>query len=217
MDDKKRFYYSSRFWVIVYAVVVFIMMCMQFTLGLLDKYDFTFQNKVLNDFVNGNINLPMTVMSYGWTALVSLYCCADRIVDIGKTTKLAVGQMSMGDLGKLRGMIVLSLFLLAIAAAFNFTVEKDFDLAAWASAFAMTVISYVLGNKVVKASAYFGTHEDKDQNGIPDEAQERFDKWKREQEKNGTEYIYINWNYFLDDPANADLEKKYRPQSVKPE
>lgn len=214
--NKKRFYYSSRFWVITYAVVVFVIMCMQFTLGLFDKYSIVFHNKTLNDFVNGNLSLPVTVLSYGWTALISLYCCADRIVDISKTTKLAVGQMSMGDLKKLRGMIVLSLFLFTCATVFNFIVERDFDLAAWASAFAMTVISYALGNKVVKASSYFGTHEDKDENGIPDKYQERYDKWKREQEKNGVEFIYINWNYFLDDPANEDIEKEVRPGSVKP-
>lgn len=215
--NKKRFYYSSRFWVITYAVVVFVIMCMQFTLGLLDKYNIVFHSKTLNDFVNGSVSLPVTVLSYGWTALISLYCCADRVVDISKTTKLAIGQMSMGDLKKLRGMIMLSLFLFACATVFNFIVERDFDLAAWASAFAMTVISYALGNKAVKASSYFGTHEDKDENGIPDKYQERYDKWKREQEKNGVEFIYINWNYFLDDPVNEDIEKEVRPSSVKPQ
>lgn len=217
MSDKKYIWFESRFWVVLYAIVVAVMMCMQLTLGIMQGHQVVFDSKVLNDFVNGNLNLPMTVMSYGWTALISFYCCADRVVDVAKTTKLQIGQVSMGDLAKLRGMIILSLLLFAMAVAFNFLVDKDFDLSAWASAFVMTVISYVVGNKAVKASAWFGTREDADQNGIPDEAEEAYNKWKREQQKNDVDSIYINWSYFLDDPANEYWEKKYRPSSVSKE
>lgn len=213
--NKNHIWYSARFWVILYAIVVTLFLCIQFVLGLLDKFEIKFNSKVLNDFVNGNLQLPITALSYGWTALISIYCCSDRIVDIAKTTKLSVGQFSLGDLSKLRGMILISLILLIVATTFNFIVEKDFDLTAWASAFVITIITYSAGNKAVKASAYFGSHEDQDQNGIPDEAEERFNKWKREQVKNEVETQYITWDYFLDDPENEDLEIKYRPKSVK--
>lgn len=212
--NKKHIWYESRFWVVLYAIVVFIILCMQFTLGILQNNQIIFHNKIINDFINGNLNLPITVMSYGWTALISFYCCADRIVDVAKTTKLQIGQVSMGDLSKLRYMIVLSLILFIFAGVFNFLTDKDYDLSAWASAFAMTIISYVVGNKAVKASSYFGTRVDKDQNGVPDEAEQSYNKWKREQIKNGVDSIYINWNYFLDDPNNEYWEKKYRPESV---
>lgn len=210
MEDKKHIWYESRFWVIVYAIVVALMMCIQLTLGIMQSHQIMFNSKVLNDFINGNLNLPMTVMSYGWTALISFYCCADRVVDVAKTTKLQIGQVSMGDLAKLRGMIVLSLGLLVIAVVFNFLVDKDFDLSAWASAFVMTIISYVVGNKAVKASAWFGTREDTNQDGIPDQYELRFNKWKREQIKNGVDNQFITFDYFLDDPENKDIEDKIR-------
>lgn len=213
MEEKVSIWYSSHFWVILYAIVVTFMMCLQFVLGLLDNYEIVFASKTLNDFVNGNLNLPMTVLSYGWTALVSLYCGSDRVVDIFKTQKLSMGQTSMGDMPKLRFMILLSLFLFLTAVTFNFITDKDYDLSAWAAAFVMTIITYVTGNKLVKAASYFGK-DDENKNGVPDEAEDSFKKWKRAQEKDGVEPGYITWDYFLDDPANIEWEKKYRPSST---
>lgn len=215
--NKEKIYYRSSFWIVLYAAVAALMMCMQFTLGLLDKHDIVFQNKTLNDFVNGNLSLPITVISYGWTLILGVYCVCDRSVDILKTSKLQIGHVSMGDLAKLRKMILISLILLIVALVFSFLVDKDFDLSAWATAFVMAVLSLTTGNKLVKASSYFGTHDDKNENGVPDEAEDMFDKWKREQTKNGVDPDYITWEYFLDDPENEKYEKKYRPSTVKEE
>lgn len=198
----------------MYAIVVLTIMCIQFILGLLKNDNIHFINETLNKFINGNLNLPMSTLSWCWTALISIYCGSDRIVDIAKTTKLSVGQTSMGDLSKLRGMIVLSLVLLVVAVVFNFFTDKEYTLSAYASAFGMTIISYVAGNKAVKATAYFGTHEDTDQNGVPDIAETSYNKWKRQQIKNGVESEYLTFDYFLDDPANKEWEEKLRPDSV---
>lgn len=213
--NKNKFWYSSRFWVIIYAVVTLIIMSIQFILGLLKNENIHFYNiETLEKFINGDLNLPMTALSWCWTALISLYCGSDRVVDIAKTTKLSVGQTSMGDLAKLRGMIALSLVLFITAVVFNFMTDKEYTLSAYASAFGMTVISYVAGNKAVKATAYFGSHEDKNEDGVPDIAEAAYNKWKRQQIKNGVENIYLNFDYFLDDPANKEWEEKLRPDSV---
>lgn len=214
-DSKKHIWYESRFWVCIYAVITILIMSIQFVLGIFENNEIIFHSKIINDFINGNLNLPMEVISWVWTALISLYCGSDRIVDIAKTTKLSVGQMSMGDLKKIRGMILLSLVLFITAIIFNFLTDKEYTLSAYASAFGMTIISYVVGNKAVKASAYFGTHEDQNEDGIPDEAEEAFNKWKREQIRNEIETQYITWDYFLDDPENKYWEDKYR--KLKPE
>ena len=214
MSDKKHFWQQSRFWVIFYAVVVLIFLCLNFVLGILNNFNIKFFNKTLNELVNGNIELPISVFSYGWTALISFYCCSDRIVDIAKTTKLSIGQMSMGDLEKMRGMISISFLLLVFSTVFNCLVDRNFELTAFASAFAMTIISYVVGNKAVKASAFFGKEIDSNENGVPDEAEAAYNKWNREQIKNGVELEYRNWNYFLDDPRNEYWEKKFRKESV---
>lgn len=214
-DSKKHIWYESRFWVCIYAVITILIMSIQFVLGIFENNEIIFHSKIINDFINDNLNLPMEVISWVWTALISLYCGSDRIVDIAKTTKLSVGQMSMGDLKKIRGMILLSLVLFITAIIFNFLTDKEYTLSAYASAFGMTIISYVVGNKAVKASAYFGTHEDQNEDGIPDEAEEAFNKWKREQIRNEIETQYITWDYFLDDPENKYWEDKYR--KLKPE
>lgn len=210
--NKKHIWYESRFWVILYATVTVIIMGLQFILGLLDSYEIVFKHKIINDFVNGYLNLPMEVMSWVWTAIISFYCGSDRVVDVAKTTKLAVGQTSMGDLAKLRAMILISLVLFITAVVFNFLTDKEYCLAAYASAFGMTVLSYVVGNKAVKSASYLGKHEDKNQDGVPDKFQDRFDKWKRKQVRAGVENMYITWDYFLDDPENIDVEKELRPQ-----
>lgn len=210
---KTKFYYSSRFWIYLYAFVVLTIMSIQFIFGLLKNDNIYFLNKTINNFINDNLNLPMETLSWCWTAIVSIYCGSDRIVDIAKTTKLSVGQTSLGDLSKLRKIIMLSLLLFIIAVCFNLFTDKDYTLSAYASAFGMTIISYAVGNKAVKASAYFGKHDDVNNDGIPDVAENAYNKWKRQQIKNGVDSIYLTFDYFLDDPANKEWEDKLRPDS----
>lgn len=211
---KEKFYQQSRFWVLLYAFVAFAFMCIQFLLGILENNQIVFHNKVLNDFVNGNLNLPMSVLSYGWTLLLSGYMCMDRVVDITTTLKLPVGQMSMGDLAKLRHMIVVSLLLLIAAVVFNFFTDKDYSLTAYASAFAVSIVAYTVGNKGVKSARYTDHYEDKNEDGIPDAVESAYNKWKRQQIKNGVSLEYLTIDYFLDDPANKEWEEKLRPDSV---
>lgn len=214
MEKKQHIWYESRFWVVLYAFTTLFIMCLQFILGILENHQVVFKNIALNSFVNGALDLPMFVMSYGWTCLVAIYCGSDRVVDIMKTTKLTIGNTSMGDLPKLRRIIVISLMLFLVAIGFNFITNKDYQLSAFAAAFAMAIISYVVGNKLVKAASYYHKDIDSDQNGIPDDAEKSYLKWKRAQEKNNIEPQYLSWDYFLDDPANKEWEEKYRPSSV---
>lgn len=214
MDKKKHIWYESRFWVIVYALVAAVVLCMQFSLGLMQSHQVVLGSKALNDFVNGNAELPIDVMSWGWTALISLYCGSDRVVDTVKSTRLAVGQMSMGDVGKIRGMVVLSLTLFIAALVFNFMTDKDYALSAWASAFAMTVISLAVGNKMVKIAGQYGAETDKNNNGVPDDAEASYKKWCRKKTEEGVAIEFQTFDYFLDDPDNVEWEKKYRPSSV---
>lgn len=216
-NNKSHIWYSSRFWVILYAFVVILFMCIQFVLGLLESYQVTFHNTVINKFINGNLNLPITVLSYGWTLLVSMYTISDKTVDVLKTAKLQPGDVSFGDLSKSRGLILLSMLLLFIAVIFNFLVDKDFDLTAFASAFVMITMSYVVGNKMVKSASWWKVKGLADNNGdlIPDKYEDRYNKWKRQQEKNGVDSQYINFDYFLDDTENSDIEKEIRSSSIK--
>lgn len=210
MENKSHIWYSSRFWVILYAFIAALIMCAQFMLGVLQNNQIVFHNKAINEFINGNLNLPISIMSWGWMAIVTFYAGSDRVVDTVKSLKLSVGQMSMGDLAKLRGIIVISLELLILAIFFSFFTDKDYDLTAWASAFVMSVLTLVVGNKAVKIAGQYGP-VDKNKNGVPDLAEQAYNKWVREQKKNGVESEYLTFDYFLDDPVNEEWEKKYRP------
>lgn len=211
---KTHIWYSSRFWVLLYALITTLLMGIQFFLGILQNNSITFHNTSINEFINGDLNLPITVLSWGWLAIVTLYCGSDRVVDTIKSLKLSVGQMSMGDLSKLRGIILISLLLLILAVFFSFFTDKDYDLEAWASAFVMSILTLVVGNKSVKIASQYGPI-DKNKNGVPDECEDSFNKWVREQKRNGIESEYLTFDYFLDDPHNVEWEKKYRPNSVK--
>lgn len=212
---KKHIWYESRFWVMLYAFVVLVFMAAQFMLGVLQNLQITVNNYTINSFINGELDLPITALSWGWTCLLALYVGSDRIVDIAKTTKLTTGQMSMGDLSKLRGMIVLSLFLLLVAVVFSMLTDKSYDLNAWATAFATSVVFYVSGNKGVKIASQFNAKIDANKDGIPDQAYDAYQKWRRLQLKNDADISVLTFDDFLDDPANIEWEKKYRPSSVK--
>lgn len=215
--EKIHIWYSARFWVVLYALVAALAMCVQFVLGLLQNQSITLHNHTINDFINGNLNLPMTVLSYGWTLIVSTYTVSDKTVDVLKTSKLQPGDVSFGDQSKSRNLIVLSLLLFGVAVLFNFLTDKEYDLSAWASAFVMTTMSYVVGNKLVKSASWWKVKGLADDNGnlIPDKYEPRYNKWKRLQEKDGVDSQFVTFDYFLDDPANEDIEKEIRAESVK--
>ena len=206
MKERTPIHYSSRFWVCLYAIVMAVMMSLQLMLGLMQNQEIVFKSIVLNKFVNGSLKLPMEAAAWLWTALISLFCGFDRFVDIKTTMHLSSGQMSMGDLAKLRVIMLESLLLFVFALVSNFLVDKDFQLTAMLTAFGMSVIIYVSGNKMVKACKYYSEKTDNDNDGVPDEIQKEYEKWVRAQKKAGTDEAYINLDYFLDE--HPELEEK---------
>ena len=202
---KNKFWQSSRFWVFLYAFVMAVIMTLQLILGIMQNKELVFKSVTLNNFVNGEVNLPMETLAWCWTALISLFCGFDRFVDIKTTMHLSSGQMSFGDLAKLRAIILVNLVLFIYAVLANFLVDKDFQLTQMAMAFGMSVIIYVSGNKLVKSFKYSG-EKDEDGDGIPDSIQEEYEKWVRAQKKNNIDEAYINLDYFLDE--REDLKEK---------
>lgn len=202
--DKKKIYYSSRFWIWIYCIVFIFYMCLQYTLGLLVDSNLVLPENIAK-FINAKTNLPLEIFSWGWTGIVCLYCGSDRFVDIKNTINMPSGQFSMGDLNKLRQIIMASLGLLLIATVFSFTSSKNFELEALALTFVFTVITYTSGNKLVKAFKY-SSAKDENADGIPDSVEDEYNKWKRQQEKDGIDSKFITLEYFLDE--HEELRKK---------
>lgn len=199
----KKIWYSSRFWVGLFGLVVTIFISFQLFLGLIQNGTISFK------YLNPEISLPIGTIAYAWAVLVGIYCGTDRAVDISNTISMKRGQLSMGDLGKLRKIISLSLFFVIYSLIGTITTNKDFALEAFIGAFTTATIMYCAGNKLVKTFKYNG--KDNDNDGVPDDCQNLYDKWVREQTKKGTPSEYISFDYFLDE--NPELEKKYRPTS----
>ena len=175
-----------------------LILTLQFALGLIDK------GILPKGFLNTNLQLPMGFATWIWTFIISLFCGFDRFVDIKNTQQLQPGQISIGDLDKLRKVIVVAIFLFLYALACNALVDRDFQLEALLSAVGSSIIIYISGNKLVKANRF--VCEDKDKDGIPDIVQKEYEKWVREQKKLGTDKTFIDFDYFLDE--RPDLAEK---------
>lgn len=200
---KKHIWHSSKFWTILFAIILILLIVIQLVLGILDNQLIALPEG-LTQFVNNQVQLPMAIAAWFWVGLISVYCGFDRYVNLKETQHLSKGQMSLGNLSKLRFMMVLSLAIFLFALVSNFIVDKNFELVQFFSAFGSSVLLYVGGNKYIKANRFVG--EDKDKDGIPDDIQQQYYKWEREQKKNGVEPIFITLDYFLDE--HPELYKK---------
>lgn len=196
----KKFWYSSRFWIGLFGLVVALFLGFQFFLGLIQK------EIILFPYLNPEINLPLNTVAYSWAVLVGLYCGTDRAVDVANTISLKPGQLSMGDLAKLRHIILLSLLFVICSLIGTIATTKDFALEAFFGAFAAATAIYCAGNKIVKTFKYSGN--DENNNGIPDEYENEYKKWAREEAKKGTKEDFITFDYFLD--AHPEIEAKIR-------
>ena len=130
MDKKEKtsIYYSSRFWVGLYFVIYTLYLTIQFILGTLEYSNVLNLPESILKIINGETKLPLDSLSWGWTAIVSLYCGFDRFVDIKNTMNLTPGKMNLGDLNKLRHIILMSLFLLILSTIFSFITKSDYQL-----------------------------------------------------------------------------------------
>lgn len=184
-----------------------LILTLQFALGLIDK------GILPKGFLNTNLQLPMGFATWIWTFIISLFCGFDRFVDIKNTQQLQPGQISIGDLDKLRKVIVVAIFLFLYALVCNSIVDKDFQLEALLSAVGSSIIIYISGNKLVKANRF--VCEDKDKDGIPDVVQKEYEKWVREQKKLGTDKTFIDFDYFLDEhPELAEKIEQSKGSSL---
>lgn len=178
----QKIWHASRFFVILYSAVLLVSMFLK----------------------QLSWEVPLETLAMYWPILITVYTGLDRFVDVMNTKNCASGQVKLGDLAKLRFIIVECLLLLGYSVYCTRLTNGNFEQDQFATAFALSVITFVGGNKVVKGFKFSGPDEDKD--GIPDAVQEEYYKWERQQRKDGIDEKFITLAYFLDE--HEELKSK---------
>ena len=159
---KKRWAWATSSMVIIYAIVFFIIMAMQFGIDMLAKFEVEFHGKLLMSFINGEIALPVNTMAVIWVALCAAYCGVDRASYLVKSTTESIGECDMGDPAMLRFIILLAGLLFAIGLGFGCFSDCNYELNLLASAWGSAIVLYVAGQKGIKMAKYIdGTKKKK--------------------------------------------------------
>ena len=140
--NKKPIWYSGRFWVTLFMVVVSSLLVVQ----ALPLFMTEFYGQKFND----DFKLPLDVISWSYMALISLYVGTDRLEKIISTKEIPYGEVFMGDMKKLRRIIVISLLIFLESLVFSRMLNADFGMTGFFSAFASSVILYVSGNNGIQ-------------------------------------------------------------------
>ena len=168
-QEQSKFWWRTSVLVKTYAFFLMIIVALQALICMCAKYNFTFNNIAFADFINGNLQLPISNMAWIWCAVCAAYCGVDRTSYALKTAQLESGQTDFGDPHSLRVIILLSAILFIEAIVCNGAVDAEFDLNAFSSAFGSSVLLYVVGQKAIKTVKYVNGKIDANGNGIADE------------------------------------------------
>ncbi len=146
INEKHKFWYSSKFWITLFACVIFIFLGMQFLIEIIPP-------DVL-PYLNFNLQLPLETVATAWIIVITGYCGADKLSSITKTTQLPYGQADFGDLSKMRFIMLVCLFLSFAALAASVFVDAEFQVAQFITSFSSVLLIYVGGNKIAKTCQF---------------------------------------------------------------
>ena len=153
-ETKKKWSWATSSMVILYAIVFFLIMGIQFSIDMFAKYEITFHGKLLMNFINGEIMLPINAMATIWVAICAAYCGVDRASYLIKSTTESRGQCDMGNPAMLRFIILLAGLLFAAGIVFGFFSDCNYELSTLASAWGSSIVLYVAGQKGIKIAKY---------------------------------------------------------------
>lgn len=149
--------------------------------------------------LNTEMVMPLEVMADVWVGLLSIYIGVDRAMFVVKSATLNYGEVDVGEPGKIREMILISAIILIVAIIGTYVTNLDFQLDQFAMAFGASIALYVAGQKGIQTAKWSNGQKDEDENGIPDDEQEDYERWARKQRKDGVESKFINYNYYKDE------------------
>lgn len=155
-EKKTSIFYSTSFYVFIYALVCFITMLLQIIAIFITTKNIGFLDSVfkLKEIINPLTKLPIETLNSLWVAISAVYIGTDRAVFAWKTANLSQGKMDVGDPSKARKIILYSGILMLEGFLFN-AIDSNFDfgLEQLASAFGTSTLLYIAGMKSIRLTS----------------------------------------------------------------
>lgn len=130
---------SSRWFVFTYMAWYAVMTLLQTLPAILKAiWGITF---------NDTFTIPMDIWGWGLTFVIAFYAGIDRAALISRTAHMEIGKKDMGNPGRLRTMIYITMVLLIETYALAFFFKVDLPLEAITTAYISMVLLYTGGNK----------------------------------------------------------------------
>lgn len=142
--------HSSRALVWTFSLITLTLILVRSAIIIADFYG------IIN-FVNINIikyEPKIKVFSWFFLAISSAYVGFDKVLNLKNTVELPKGQLTLGNLKKIRHLIFMSFILMAFSIICEALTGLDFDSEAFISAFGTNIILSISGNKAIKMSRY---------------------------------------------------------------
>lgn len=142
--------HSSRALVWAFSLITLTLILVRSAIIIADFYG-------IIDFVNTNIikyEPKIKVFSWFFLAISSAYVGFDKVLNLKNTVELPKGQLSLGNLKKIRHLIFMSFILMSFSMICEALTGLDFDSEAFISAFGTNIILSISGNKAIKMSRY---------------------------------------------------------------
>lgn len=155
--------FATSFMVIAFAVVLAVSMIVQAVLNYLPSIAEITHKPWLVKFLNNDLEMPITELSFLWISIVAAYVGIDRAAYAAKTFTLSYGEQDVGDPQTIRRIILISGLLYLEAVILNSIVKGDYSLGNLATAFGSTVLLYVAGQKVTKIGQFHDGEKDHDE------------------------------------------------------
>ena len=156
---------GTSYLVLLYGLLVAGSLVLQAFIPFLQKMAETSKwvGPVWFSLVNTKFVVPIKLITDFWAWISAAYVGVDRMAFSVQAFKDAnkPGEVDYGQKNHILQIIALSLFVYTVAVMLNFFLEADFALESLFASVGCSVLLYVSGNKIIKATDKAGEDEEK--------------------------------------------------------
>ena len=182
----KRRLEGASIWVIFFGIFVGVSLFLQCMIPFISKFLMSNGHAYLFSwmaFINENFHLPMEVISNFWAAISAAYIGVDRAAMTISTINGEYNKMDSGNPEHNRHIIIQSFIIYCIAVVLSMLFDADLSLPPLAISFCASVLLYVSGQKAIYAASKIAPEDDANENGIPDDVEEKLAELIKDKKK----------------------------------